>query len=120
MKTLSRRKKRRIRKGDFVRVRSEKEIRATLDRNNKCKGLEFMQAMWRYCGQTHRVIRKLGRIVVDEERLVIGKCKRDIFILEGLFCQGDGGEYKDCDRNCSLLWRSEWLENEGSDCTRQS
>jgi hypothetical protein len=82
----------------------------TLDASNRCKGLQFMEAMWSFCGQTQRVARELHRIVIDERRGVMAKCRKGVFVLEGLFCEGDVGEFAECDRNCAVMWREEWLQ----------
>ena len=87
----SKMRRKRIREGDLVRIRSEKEIRATLDRSNKCKGLEFMQAMWGYCGEAHRVVCELKDIVIDENTVIMGRCRKGVFVLGELYCEGDGG-----------------------------
>ena len=110
MKSLHGWKRKRIRESDLVQVRPEEEIRATLDRNSRCKGLEFMRGMSGYCGQVYKVARKLDKIVIDEKRGIMAQCKKGIFILEGLYCEGDVGEFAECDRNCALMWREEWLE----------
>ena len=52
--------------GEWVRVKSYEEILATLDVNNKNRGLYFDAEMVPYCGRTFRVMRLVKRIV-DEK-----------------------------------------------------
>jgi len=54
-----------LRAGDRVRIRSKREILATLDSRHRLRGLRFMNEMWKYCGQIHTV-RKVVRRIVDE------------------------------------------------------
>jgi hypothetical protein len=95
-----------IQAGDFVRVLSEEEIRRTLDRKNRLRGLGFMPEMEKFCGKQFRVWKKVERIKLEttgELRIL----KQPVFLLEGVYCDG---EYHDqCDRSCFLFWRAEWL-----------
>ncbi len=48
-----------LRPGELVRIKSKDEIEATLDRENRNRGLYFDGEMATYCGRTARV---LGRV----------------------------------------------------------
>jgi hypothetical protein len=100
--------------GDWVRVRSLKEIEATLNHWNQVKGCAFMPEMAEYCGTTHRVLKHMKRFV-DERDLLIKKSS-GIILLERVMCQGTA-EFGSCDRACFHFWREEWLEkvNEPAD-----
>lgn len=97
----------RLKTGELVRVRSEEEIRATLNHWKQLKGCTFMPEMAPYCGTTQRVFKVMGRFV-DERDLQVKRCK-GIVLLEGLHCQGTA-EFGPCDRSCLYFWREEWLE----------
>jgi hypothetical protein len=97
----------RVKAGELVRVRSEEEIRATLNHWRQLKGCTFMPEMAPYCGTTQRVFKVMGRFV-DERDLQVKRC-RGIVLLEGLHCQGTA-EFGPCDRSCLYFWREEWLE----------
>jgi hypothetical protein len=93
--------------GDWVHVRSKKEIKATLDRWNRMKGCGFMEEMWAYCGTKQRVFKRVERFL-DERDYLAKKCK-GIVILEGVMCRGTEG-FGRCDRSCFFFWREEWLK----------
>jgi hypothetical protein len=93
--------------GDLVRVRSRKEIEATLGHWKDLKGCSFMPEMWPYCGTTQRVFKRVERFL-DERDLRVKKCKGIIF-LDGVICQGTA-VFGRCDRSCFYFWREEWLE----------
>lgn len=97
-----------LKKGDVVKVRSKEEIEQTLDENNKFKGVEFMEGMWQYCEQTHRVFKRVEKIL-DPWAGRLRKC-RNMVILEGLFCHGDPAHAPECDRTCLYYWKEAWLE----------
>ena len=96
-----------IQSGDIVEILAEDEIRRTLDDNNKLKGLSYMPEMAKYCGRQFRVLKKVNRMKIEstgELRIM----KNPIFILEGVYCDG---EFNDkCDRTCFLFWRPEWFK----------
>jgi hypothetical protein len=92
--------------GDWVMVRTPKEIFATLDAKGKLRGLSFTQEMTKFCGKKYRVWKKLNKIILEatgELRAI----RTPTFLLEGVFC--DGTAHGNCDRSCSCFWRAEWL-----------
>jgi hypothetical protein len=96
-----------IEPGDIVRVRTEQEIRNTLDKRMKCKGLRFMPEMTKYCGQQMRVLKLVKKIMIEstgESR----EMRSRIYLLEGAYC--DGEFHQQCDRSCLLFWRDDWFE----------
>jgi hypothetical protein len=93
--------------GDLVRVRSEEEIKATLNHWRQLKGCTFMPEMAPYCGTTQRVHKRMARFV-DERDLRVKRTK-GIILLEGLHCEGTA-DFGPCDRSCFYFWREEWLE----------
>jgi hypothetical protein len=93
--------------GDWVRVRSLAEIKATLNNWRQLKGCTFMPEMAEFCGTTQRVLKPMSRFV-DERDLRVKKSS-GIILLEGVMCQGTA-EFGSCDRSCFYFWREEWLE----------
>ena len=93
--------------GDWVRVRSLKEIEATLNHWGQSRGCSFMPDMAEYCDTTQRVLKPMKRFV-DERDLRVKK-SNGIILLEGVMCQGADG-FGSCDRSCFFFWREEWLE----------
>jgi hypothetical protein len=96
--------------GEWVRVRPYKEILATLDTDNKNKGLYFDAEAVPFCGRTYRVWARVNRIV-DEKTGKLLRFKNECIILEGVFCQA---RYSDrrmfCPRAIYSYWREIWLE----------
>ncbi|GBC63768.1 hypothetical protein DENIS_4766 [Desulfonema ishimotonii] len=93
--------------GDMVRVRSEKEIQATLNRWNQLRGCSFMEEMQPHCGTVQRVFKRIEKFL-DERDYLIKRCG-GIVILEGVLCSGTR-DFGACDRACFFFWREEWLE----------
>jgi len=96
-----------LKPGDRVRVKSKKEISKTLDGWKRYKGCRFMGEMWKYCGSTHTVFKKVNRML-DERTMRMKRCT-NTYILDGLICDGSW-PFTQCDRSCFYFWRSEWLE----------
>ncbi len=96
--------------GELVRVKSHKEILATLDTASKNRGLYFDAEAVPYCGGTYRVQKRVGKII-DEKTGKLVKMKNESIILEGVFCQA---RYSDCrlfcPRSIYSYWREIWLE----------
>jgi len=92
--------------GEFVQVRSREEILATLDRNNKNRGLQFDSEMLRYCGGTFRVHKRVNQIV-DERTGKMLKMKSSCIVLEGVACASD--YHRLCPRAIYHYWREAWL-----------
>lgn len=96
--------------GQWVRVRNAAEIRATLDRNDKLRGLLFMPAQWATCGQVLRVSRVVRRMANDAGQL--RPISRTV-LLDGATCDHPGRDtgVPGCGRRCALMYRDEWLES---------
>lgn len=96
-----------LKPGDLVRVRTEKEIRKTLNRWNQLKGCGIMDDMWKYCGTEQRVF-KIVKQFLDERDYLVKKCN-GIVILQDVLCEGTKW-FGRCDRSCYYFWREEWIE----------
>jgi hypothetical protein len=92
--------------GEFVLVRTKDEILATLDRNNKNRGLLFDSEMLRYCGGAFRVLKRVNQIV-DERTGKTMKMKSPCIILEGVACASEYHHW--CPRAIYHYWREAWL-----------
>lgn len=93
--------------GEIVRVKSEPEIRATLNFWKELKGCMFMDGQIRYCGTVQRILKPVERFVDERDYQV--KEAKNIYLLEGAICEGTP-TYGRCDRSCFYFWRAEWLE----------
>jgi hypothetical protein len=96
--------------GDWVRVKNYPAILATLDETNRNRGLYFDAEMVPYCGGTHRVLKRVTRIV-DEKTGRIREFKTPGIILDGAICQARYSECRlFCPRSIYGFWREIWLE----------
>jgi len=93
-----------LRLGEWVRVKPEKEILASLDHCCQNKGLAWMPIMSQYCGRKLKVYKRVDKIVLESTG-EIRKLKNTV-LLEGGICDGIYG----CDRSCFHFWREVWLE----------
>jgi hypothetical protein len=92
---------------DWVRVKTAKEIFATLDANGKLRGLAFNPEMVAFCGRRFKVFKVLNRIIVESTG-ELRKIRTPTVFLEGVYC--DGKLHGECDRSCFHFWREAWLE----------
>ena len=92
--------------GDWVEVRSAKEIFSTLDHHGKLKGLGFTPEMVKFCGKRFRVYKRLENIILESTG-ELRRIKSPTVLLEGVFC--DGEAHGKCDRSCFCFWREAWL-----------
>jgi hypothetical protein len=99
-----------LRPGERVRVRSRKEILATLDTWRKNRGLRFDVEMVPYCGQEYRVLRRVTQIIEERTGRMI-QLPGDCIVLDGVTCRGYLSRKRlFCPRNIYPYWREIWLE----------
>jgi hypothetical protein len=99
-----------LRPGDRVRVKSKKEIYATLNSKSQCGQVTFDDALWAYCGTEQKVF-KIVHKFMDEGKWLMRKANNCV-LLENSICEGNSAIGK-CDRCCFFFWRKEWLEKIG-------
>jgi len=96
--------------GEWVRVKPYPEILATLDPNNKNRGLWFDAEMVRYCGGTYRVVKRVRRIL-DERTGKMLEFSNPCIVLQDVFCRAETTENRlFCPRENLIYWREIWLE----------
>jgi hypothetical protein len=106
--------------GEWVRVKSYKEILATCDQANKNRGMIFDAEMVPYCGRTYRVLKRATRIL-DEKTGKVQELKNPCIILDGVVCQSRYSECRlFCPRSVYPFWREVWLERVQADPTKGS
>jgi hypothetical protein len=93
------------RHGQLVEVKSEAEIRATLDAGGSLDGLPFMPEMTRFCGGRYRVYRRANKTCVEGHGL---RRMDDTVLLEDARC--DGAFHDGCERGCLIFWKVAWLK----------
>lgn len=92
--------------GELVQVRSKEEIIATLNKQNRNRGLLFDWEMLTYCGGIYRVLRRVHHIVDDKTGKML-HMKNPCIVLEGVVCRSD--YHRLCPRAIYHYWREGWL-----------
>jgi len=95
-----------LKPGDWVRIRSAEEIKATLGPDGRNLGLTFEPEMARYIGGTYEVDFPVRSIILEETG-EMAKLNRTV-ALKTLACRGVCA--KNCPRANTLYWREAWLE----------
>jgi hypothetical protein len=100
-----------VQAGDYVRIKPQAQIEATIRSDGKNRGLSFdPQEMAPYCGQVVRVRRRVNRIL-DEVSGRMTEMKQPCITLTGVVCRS---RYASCRLNCPRAfpsyWREIWLE----------
>lgn len=91
--------------GEWVEVKSRREIEATLDAEGKNCGLSFEVEMLEHCGRRHRVAYTIRQIIFEQTSKMVQLS--NTVALEGVTCQGLCA--KNCPRANYLYWREIWL-----------
>ncbi|MEM3697171.1 MAG: hypothetical protein QXQ94_06700 [Candidatus Bathyarchaeia archaeon] len=99
-----------LKPGEFVEVKSIKEILKTLDSRGRNRGLEFMPEMLKYCGKRFRVFKRVDKMIDATGRI---RPIHNTVILDGVTC--DGSAHRGCQKTCFCLWREIWLKRVGQD-----
>jgi hypothetical protein len=97
--------------GEWVEVRSEAEILATLDEKGELDGLLFMPEMLQFCGQRLRVD-KLALKLCDSINWTGMYRMRDAVHLAdagSAEVRCDGSAHGGCQAGCSVYWKEAWL-----------
>jgi hypothetical protein len=95
-----------LQEGEWVEVRSAREIFGTLDGQDKLRGLRFTPEMVKFCGRRFRVYKRLDKIILEATG-ELRRIRTPTVLLEGVFCDGAG--HGGCDRCCFCFWRERWL-----------
>ena len=95
--------------GELVEVKSYDEILATLNREQKNRGLYFDSEMVPYCGRRFRVLKRVGRIL-DEKSGRMLRFPNECVILDDVVCQAEYSPARLlCPRGIYSYWREIWL-----------
>ena len=101
----------RFRAGEWVEVRSSKEILATLDHQGEIDSVPFMPEMLRHCGKRFRVAASAHK-TCDTVNKTGGRRLRETVHLDGLRC--DGSAHGGCQAACLIFWKEAWLKPAGA------
>jgi hypothetical protein len=95
--------------GELVRVKSYKEILATLE-GVRNRGMFFDAELVPYCGGVYRVQARVTNFI-NEKTGKMSKMKTPAIILEGVWCQSRYSNCRMfCPRSIYSWWREIWLE----------
>jgi hypothetical protein len=96
--------------GEWVRIKSEAEIAATLDSRACNRGLRCDGGMRQFCGGRYQVRSRLERMISEStgEMRLVGST----VILNGLNCHCWWNHVGGCPREDFMWWREVWLERE--------
>lgn len=98
-----------LRPGDWVRVRSIEEIRASLDSEDCLDSVPFMAEMSAFCGRRMKVLRRVEKVCHDVRHMQMREfIHNDVVFLEDAFCSGDA--HGGCQKACRIFWKERWLE----------
>ena len=96
--------------GEWVRIKPFSEIRKTLNRDGKNRGMRYDIEMQPFSGMVCRVARRVTRII-DEPTGVMVEMKNPSIILEGVYCTSRFSINRMfCPRRLPSFWRENWLE----------
>jgi hypothetical protein len=96
--------------GELVRVKSHREILATVTTENQNRGMIWDAELVPYCGKTYRVLRRLDRLI-DEKTSKMITMKSPCIILDSVVCEGRYSRYRmQCPKQMFPFWREIWLE----------
>lgn len=99
-----------LKPGELVRIKSFEEIRKTLHRDNKNRGMTFDAELVPYCGRTFRV-RGYVEKFIEEQTGRLKTIKTPAVILDGVFCRARYSQHRMfCPRSIFSWWREIWLE----------
>jgi len=103
-----------LKPGEWVRVKSYDEILATLNADNRNRGLVW-DAEMAYCGRTFRVLQRV-KSIVNEKTGKLTEFKNPCIMLEGVVCEARYSECRlFCPRAIYSYWREIWLERVSKD-----
>ncbi len=91
--------------GDWVQVRSQQEILATLDSDGRLDGMPFMPEMFAFCGRRFQVYKRAHK-TCDTVFPVRGRRVSEAVHLD---TRCDGSAHGGCQASCLLFWKSAWL-----------
>jgi hypothetical protein len=92
--------------GEFVEVRSQEEILATLDAEGRLDAMPFMPEMLQYCGKRFRVFKRADKTCDNIKPWNMRRVKNAVHLTD---VRCDGSAHADCDAGCLIYWHEAWL-----------
>jgi hypothetical protein len=101
-----------LKPGEWVEVRSESEILATLDDQGALDGVPFMPEMLAHCGRRYQVYKRADKTCDTVTWTGVRRMERTVH-LKMLRCDGSG--HGGCQAACLLFWKEAWLQRSAAD-----
>ena len=95
-----------LKAGEWVEVRSQAEILATLDEKGWLEGLPFMPEMLQYCGQKLQVYKRADKTCDTVVPWGIRRMENSVH----LETRCDGSGHGACEAGCLIFWKEAWLK----------
>jgi hypothetical protein len=95
-----------LKRGEYVEVKSAKEILATLDKDGTLDALPFMPEMLQFCGRRFKVDKRVEKFC-DTIKRYRSRRMQGTVMLEDLRC--DGSCHDGCQAECRIFWKESWL-----------
>ena len=96
-----------LKAGEWVEVRSQEEILASLDENAHLENLPFMPEMLQYCGRKFQVFKRADKTCDYIQPWSIRRMKDSVHLV-GVRCDGTG--HDGCQAGCLIFWKESWLK----------
>jgi len=96
-----------LRRGDWVEVKSAKEILATLNEEGSVDNLPFMPEMLQYCGSRFSVDVCASKVCDTIKKYHSRRIPNTVLLEDQARC--DGSAHDGCQAECRLYWKESWL-----------
>jgi hypothetical protein len=95
--------------GEWVEVKSQEEILATISVNGFNRGMRYDMEMSQYAGERHRVQMRVERLINEQTGKMV-RMKTPCIQLEDVYCRATCTERRlGCPRASNTYWREIWL-----------
>ncbi|HEU0203214.1 MAG TPA: hypothetical protein VFR86_22635 [Burkholderiaceae bacterium] len=95
--------------GEWVQVKSQEEILATITRSGFNRGMRYDLEMSKYCGERYRVQMRVNRLINEQTGRMI-TIKNPCIQLENVYCRAQCTNGRlGCPRASNTYWREIWL-----------
>ncbi|MBK6972785.1 MAG: hypothetical protein IPH26_07450 [Sterolibacteriaceae bacterium] len=106
--------------GEWVEVRSQDEILATITESGFNRGMRYDMEMSKYCGERFRVQMKVDRLI-NEQTGKMMQMKNPCIQLEDVYCRAECTDRRlGCPRASNTYWRENWLRRVDNEASSQS
>jgi hypothetical protein len=96
-----------LKAGEWVEVRTQDEILATLDETGRFENVPFMPEMLQFCGRKLQVYKRADKTCEYIHGWSIRRLTNSVH-LEASRCDGSG--HDGCQASCLIFWKEAWLK----------